>query len=283
MISTDQLSTFLYCKRKLFLEDVLKINKPKRRDVMRNMILNRSQVSVNSEEEHIISGIRMPMELQEIKGLYKKEYSRIVMRHIQENREMLNKIGLMPGFVHSWVMKRLETELLYRSLNVFEFMKKTGLVSEKLWHELTPKIKSDYYISSVALGLSSTIDILEIYPTKIYPVLIKAGRAPDKGVWPGHQITIAAQIMLLEEQYKMGLTTGGVRYLEPGICRDVILNPFLRDHVFTKADDVKQILRLRSLPSRVDNVRKCKACELYEQCYNKEYMEISMQEFNRKV
>ena len=247
------------------------------------MLLSKVQTSANIEEEHIISGISMPMELAEIEDIYKKEYSKIVMRHIQENRSILNKTGLMPEFVHSWVMRMLGTVILYRALNVFEFMQKNEFIGNKLWTELTPKIKSDYTVSSKILDIISTVDILEVYPSKIYPVLIKAGKAPDKGVWPGHQITIAAQVMLLEEQYKMGLTIGGVRYIEPGICRDVILNPFLKDYVLTRVDDVKLILRLRSLPLRVANEKKCKACELYEPCYDKAYMENAMQEFNRKL
>jgi len=283
MINANLLATFLYCQRKVFLENVLKIKKLKRGQSVKMLLVKKLRFLTNTHDERIVRGVTRQMDSNTLEQHYRKEYDDLIKSVIQENRTVIDKAVLLPNYLHTYLMRNMQTEILYRSANIAEFIEKNSLLGEELWNELSPKIKSEYEVSDVELDLRSSIDMLENYGKSVVPVLIRTGRAPDEGVWPGHQIIIATQLILLEKMFGSAITKGSVRYLEPGLCRDVVMNPFMKDRVLDIHEKVKKTLEMTSLPSRVENERKCKRCEHYESCYNDEYMGKLMEDFNRKV
>ncbi len=280
MIESSLLATYLFCSRKVFLEQAFGLSGAERTVRARQSLLERVQAALNESEERVVSRVSLTETLEGIEKLYRSHVSAIAQQAIQEDRQSLLRAGLELAHVHTWVIRKMSSEISHRAANVRSALEKRPA---DVWQSLSPKIKSRYTVSSESLGLASTIDMLEIYSDRVIPVMVVAGRAPDEGVWPSQQIEAACQIMLLEERFSTQVSRGHVHYLDPGMCREVVLNPFMRERVLSVRDKVRAVLKSKSTPSRVENKNKCKACELEEKCYNDGYMQERLDELNRKV
>ncbi len=100
------------------------------------------------------------------------------------------------------------------------------------------------------------------------PVELKTGKAPETGVWEGHKVQLGAYMMLLLEKNEIKIKEGIVRYLDYGVERQIILDPFLKKEISELTQKVRELLSQKILPPKILEKNKCTAYQLYEQCYN---------------
>jgi|SRR3989344_2878413 len=272
MIPVNLLSTYLYCKRKLYLQEVLKLIEIPKEAVIKGRIKHECYDKINKIEENIVKSILKEISLNELIKLYRKKNSFIIRDIIVQNKNNLKEfnIELVDIFKKLWPGFLIESEL--RAKNIYDFLIKNKVYGEELWQKLTPKIQSEYYISSKELGLKGIIDKLELHENDIVPIELKTGKTPEKGVWNSHKMQIAAYLLLLNEKFKKDINIGFIRYVDSNEERAVILNPFLKDYVLELRDKVKLLLSSEELPEYCDNEKKCKLCGLRKQCFNKEFL-----------
>jgi CRISPR-associated exonuclease Cas4 len=162
-----------------------------------------------------------------------------------------------------------------RALNVSDFAKKHNVYGAELWISLTPKLLSEQKFRSERLNLSGIIDVLEIHDVngeKSYvPLELKTGKCPDKGMWDGHRIQLAAYLLLLEDS---GKKTGEAVIKYQGAEKRLLhMNPFLRSEVLELIQKTDSVLKDLVLPEYTDNKNKCKNCHFKEKCYDPETMQ----------
>jgi CRISPR-associated protein Cas4 len=275
MIAVSLLSSYDYCARKLFLEQVLKLVAIPREAVVKGSIRHSMHDRTCKAEENFIKSIKKELNYNEIIDKYKKLHSDILKETIVRNKSKLSelKISLTDFFKESWPLALQESQ--HKALNLHEFMKKNKVFGDDLWKQLSPKIESEFYIASEDLMLKGVIDQLEVYDNKIVrevvPYELKTGSAPREGVWPGHKIQAGAYIMLLEKN-KMFVRDAFVKYLDINEARAVVMNPFLEKKVLDTRDLVIQLFKSKEIPATCDNKTKCASCQLKEHCFNEKFI-----------
>ena len=279
MISVSLLSSYDYCARKLFLEQVLKLAVVPRDVVVKGSIRHEVQDKISKAEESFVKSIKKEAGYKEVLEGYKKSHSNILKQSIIKNKSKLAelKISLPDFFKNTWPLVLEESK--DRALNVHSFIKKHKVYGDDLWRELSPKIETEYYINSEELMLKGMIDRLEIYDNKlvreVVPYELKTGSAPKEGVWPGHKLQTGAYVMLLEKN-RMLVREAFVKYLDINEARQVIMNPFLEKKVLETRDAVIELFKSRGVPVFCDNKNKCNSCPLKEQCYNEKFIKEKM-------
>ena len=266
-ISVTWLSSYIYCKRKFFLENVLGISEPQKDIILKGKIKHGVYDLANKQERGIVLSIvaaDKSIILEKYKNAYMKNLKNMLLIH-KSGLEELN-LKQEDVFDDLWAFFNDEAEV--RAENIFCFADKTKLLGKQLWDSLTPKIESEFYIESDALGLKGKVDRVEKYSDSLVPVELKAGSAPKEGVWEGHLIQLGAYIMLLEEMSRKKIDKGKVVYLSEKDAREVRINPFVRDEIKRLVNEVNMRLEKKELPAFTTNRKKCDSCGLRQDCFN---------------
>ncbi|MBD3259704.1 CRISPR-associated protein Cas4 [Candidatus Woesearchaeota archaeon] len=266
-ISVTLLSSYLYCKRKMFIEQVLGIREmPKEATVVGN-IRHSVLDLVNKQEKGLVSSI-IPENKEMIDKIYKESYSNNLKNAIKINKNLLYSLGLdlVETYKKLWVF--FNDEASTRAGNIISFIKEFNVFGTELWERLTPKIESEVFVSSDRLELKGKIDRLEKHEDRLVPVEIKTGKAPKEGVWEGHLIQVAAYMLLLEDQFKKNTNEGIVDYINEKAKRKVKINPFLKDEVIKLKNKVKELLNSSQVPPMCNQEKKCERCGIREECFN---------------
>jgi len=275
MISVSLLSSYEYCPRKLFLEQVLKLVAIPREAVVKGSIRHEVHDRTNKAEENFVKSIKQEMNYNELIDKYKKLHSDILRQSIVKNKSKLTelKMSMTDFFKETWPLVLQESQ--HRALNLNEFIKKNKVFGEELWRQLSPKIESEYYVESEDLLLKGVIDQLEVYDNKlvreVVPYELKTGSAPKTGVWPGHKLQTGAYVMLLEKN-KLFVRDAFVKYLDINEIRPVVMNPFLEKKVIETRDKVLELFKSKDIPVICESQNKCSSCALKEHCYNEKFI-----------
>lgn len=269
-ISVSLLSNYLYCSRKLFLEEVLLLEEPPKESIVMGAIRHEAYDKINKKEEEIVTSITKKAPLDKIQALYKKEYLAILRKAIVNNKKRLEEIniGMVDAYKKSFPFIMEESEL--RANNIFNFIELNNIFGKELWQKLTPKIISELRVESDELRLKGFIDQVYIYENEYVPLELKTGRMPNDGVWPSHRIQIAAYSLLLQEHFNKPVKEGFVVYLDSKEKRHIAINPFMKQEVKQITDDIIALLESKELPDFCNNENKCRKCGLRQTCYNEE-------------
>ncbi len=269
MLSVTHLSSYLYCPRKLYLQQVLGLYEPPKESLVKGSIRHQVYENINLIEEELVKSIKKGMTENDLKGKYHQKYREILLNIIKQNKEELQKFNILPQdlFKNVWPLILSESET--RASTVYKFIQKHKLFGEELWEKLTPKIESELRIESEKLGLKGVIDQIEIYQKGFVPIELKTGKAPREGVWLGHKIQLVAYALLMEEKFNTEIKEGFVRYLDAKEKRHIALNSFMRIEVKELIGKVNNLLNSDKIPDFEKNQNKCFNCGLKEDCYDK--------------
>lgn len=267
MISVTSLTAYLYCPRKLFLERVLGIAEAPKDVMILGSVKHRVFDMFNGEEANVVCSIKREASHEEIRDSYTSCFSNILRRAIMNSRNQFKMAGLSPMDAFNEFLPFFAREAESRALFVHSFMKKHRLHGEDLWNKLSPKIKSEYKVTSESLDLSGKIDRIEIYEGSLVPVELKSGSPPKEGAWESHKVQLAAYALLLEDLFNTSIPEGFVYYVDSGKRVSVFINPFLKDQVRSLVVQVRSLLSSKVPPVIAENKNKCSSCSLREKCH----------------
>ncbi len=269
-IPVTLLSTYLYCSRKLFLQEVLLLEEPPKESVVLGSIRHKTYDDINKKEEEIVTSIKEKTALEKIQVLYQKEYLAILRQAVLGSKKKLEEVSISMLDAYKKSFRFIVEESNIRANNIFNFMDKNNVFGEELWQMLTPKIISELKIESEALKLVGKIDQVHVYGSEYVPLELKTGRTPNEGVWPSHRIQIAAYSLLLQEHFKKPIKEGYIVYLDSNQKRHVSMNPFMRNEVVQLVNEIMALLDSKDVPDYCHNENKCRKCGLKQTCYNEE-------------
>jgi CRISPR-associated protein Cas4 len=247
------LSSYEYCKRKLFLNYVLKFFEPVKKSTSLGTIRHETYDGINKAEESLVKSIKQRLKKEEILDIYKQKYSEILRKVIRKNKRNLEELKIELGEVFKNVWPLILEESETRASYLFEFIQMNNVYGDELWEKLTPKIHSEVRIESEKLNLKGIIDQLEIYKSGIVPVELKTGSMPNEGVWPGHRLQIAAYALLAQEHFKQEVKEGFVLYLDQKERRHIAMNPFMIEEIKDLIKKIDNLLSSKQLPEIVSN------------------------------
>ena len=271
MLSVSMLSGYLYCRRKLYLQYVLHLAEPKKESLVLGTIRHKIFEEINNAEEKIVRTITKDDDQERIVSRYKEEYLEIVEKTIKKKKKDIAKLNIPESDVLDSVKDSVMREAEERAKNVNAFVQKNNIFGEGLWEKLTPKILSEFSISSEALGLRGIIDKVEIYDDIIVPVELKTGKCPEEGAWPSHELQLHAYMTLLGGKQRQ-VNEGRLVYLDAGKVIRLPNNPFVEEEVRNIIIRTMQVLNSAKVPDFEANSNKCAACGLKNKCYDGEFI-----------
>jgi len=268
LISVSALSSWTHCPRQFYLSYVLCIEEPPKDVMILGLIKHKLHENMAKEEQKLITELKKTDNVQEkIQTTYTQILKKIVVEH--SNALRLVTIPLTTAFQKALPIIKFESEdLANRIIPLLE----KGLTGEELWNAITPKVKTEYSLQSIKLGLKGRIDKLECHETKILPVELKSGNPPKEGVWEGHRIQAAAYAMMLEDKFNVQVPEAVVHYVDHNSKRTIVLNPFMKQEVTETAEKVRKCLETKELPKGCGR-EDCKACK---QCEDKAFIEARL-------
>ena len=278
LISVTSLSGYLYCPRKLFLTHVLRITEIPKEVLVKGSIRHETYDNINKIEEGLVKSITEKPTLQDLAKKYQTEYTRLLKDAVNSYKDKLKELNLNPSDIFKKTLPYFIKESKIRSLNIFNFIEKEGLLGEELWKSLTPKIRSEIRITSKNLQLKGIIDQIEVWKNRLVPVELKTGKMPFDGVWPGHRIQLGGYALLLEEKYGSSINYGYVHYLDHEEKRLIKINHFLRSEINDLVKKVQTLMVSKEVPGFCGNENKCNACGLKETCSNNELIQNKLAE-----
>lgn len=282
MLAVTSLTTYLFCPRKLFLEKVLGYSEIPKALLVKGLIKHKVFEEMERYEADIVCSFKEGVTKKEIFDKYHAVYSEILRRAILNSRKQLKLAKLLPFSAFKQFLPVFEVEARARAENLFKFISSKQVYGVELWEALTPKIRSEYRISLEELGISGKVDQVLVYPDGVIPIEIKSGKAPKEGAWENHRIQLAAYILLLENTFKVSISSGYVKYIDAGVSRRIEVNAFLKDQVRELIQDVRVLLSSSKVPDKCTNTNKCDKCGLKKICYSEEIAEKE-KDLNRKV
>lgn len=269
-ISVSMLSTYLYCSRKLFLQQVFALKEPPKKSTVLGTLRHEIYDYINQNEEKLVSSVVRKTNYDQLKEKYKKLYVQKVREVLIKNKLKIRKVNLniIDVFKRTWpyIMEEADT----RSKNIFEFMHKYNIYGKELWQKLTPKIYSEIRLESDNLQLKGIVDKVEIYDESYVPIELKTGKMPKKGIWPGHRIQITAYTLMLEERFNTKINEGFIHYLDAKEIRQVTMNPLMKEEIINLVSEIQELLSKKEIPDYCKNRNKCTNCGLRETCYSEE-------------
>jgi CRISPR-associated protein Cas4 len=266
-VNVTALSGYLYCPRKLYLESVRKIREPPKGSMVKGSIKHNIFDRVNKVEEGIVCSIVRPIKFTDLLMQYRRSYYKVAFEVLDSNKPVMKQLGINPTELFHTIWPMYLEEARTRSQNVFNFFRKEQVYGKKLWESLWPKYMTEIKVDSDDLKLKGIVDRIEMYQKEIFPVELKSGRMPMRGVWPGHGIQIGAYVMLLREKFKKIVKHGYIDYLDAKERRLVAVNPFMEDNVKNTTKEVIELMQQENLPDFCENKNKCEKCGLKEECY----------------
>lgn len=276
MISVTQLCSYIYCKRKLYLEKVLGLAEPPKEATALGSIRHKVYEEINRLDEEIVKSISKA-DFDEILSLYRERHSRILKETIEKNEMQIAAFNLQKESLYETILPLIDAESRSRAENVFNFIEKNRVYGKELWEKLEPKISSELKIISSSMDLVGVVDRLEVFESYLIPYELKTGKSPRDGVWPGHRVQITAYCMLLEERYGSRISSGVIHYLDGNEKRKVVMNPFMKMEVLDLIKEVKLLLSAQALPEFATE-NKCRVCGLREDCYNEKKLNKRLKE-----
>lgn len=271
-ISVSMLSSYLYCKRKLFMEYVLKLFEPEKTALVKGTIRHATYDKINQIEEDIVKSIAEKDDLNSIYNKYLTRFSSLLRKTIIQNKYRLKNVQLPLVEAYQQIIPFFRQESELRAVNLYKFIEKRNVYGEELWESLIPKIKSEYVIDSDEMELKGIIDQIEVYPEGFIPIELKTGSSPKEGVWPGHRIQLGAYALLMEEKFGKEIKEGFVVYLDKQERRHIAINPFLKQEVKDIKDKVRSLLNDKILPEIEQNKNKCAKCGLKNKCFDEDFL-----------
>ena len=143
MIPVSMLSTYLFCPRKLFLEQVLALREPPKETMVLGSIRHEVFDFVNKADENIVSSIQRPANYEEIKSIYESFYRKKIREIVIKNKSKIRKCKLDMVATYNSCLPSVLDEAHSRAENVTSFMSKNKLFGKDLWDKLSPKIISE--------------------------------------------------------------------------------------------------------------------------------------------
>jgi CRISPR-associated exonuclease Cas4 len=143
---------------------------------------------------------------------------------------------------------------------------KTGRTGKGVVDTLFPPCLIEFRIEDSQGGLLGKVDKIEIIDGVYYPIKIKTGLPPLKGVWHSDAMQITAYALLMEHEFNKEVPVGFINYMRVGSKKPVLINSSLREKFSEVFNELISIIYNDEIPEVVQNDKKCRACNYSELC-----------------
>jgi CRISPR-associated exonuclease Cas4 len=160
----------------------------------------------------------------------------------------------------------LKLESQFLSLKIKKILNTTSKRSGEIAEMFFPQSLLEFSLKNEELNLIGKIDKIEVINGIYYPVEVKTGIPPSKGVWLADALQIAAYAVLMDYELNKEVLVGFVDYIKICERRPVVVNSILHQKLFGVLDDITTMFEKQEIPEFKLNKNKCEKCEYMDVC-----------------
>jgi len=261
IISITDITGWLYCPRKLYIQKVKNIRQPLTREMQAGKMRHNILEFFSKREKELVTGIDKDLDKIDLVFLYENFIKEIANNVFIENTKAVEGFRIDKEEFMKKLMKNFLEDIKLRVTSIKEKLKE-GLFKENLWNSLDTVYISELSLESENLGLRGRVDRVEIQKkeNKIIPYELKTR---DEKIYPSDEIQLTAYAMLLEDYYKIKIPRGIVE--SGSLKKEIPITEENKSQVFKIADEIRN-LNKALVPPMLSNFNKCKSCMFNEFC-----------------
>jgi CRISPR-associated exonuclease Cas4 len=262
MITVSLIREYLYCPLIVYIKENTNSNLSNNRKIVGKIthealigfeeLLKRNLWSLNSE-------------------MQVKEILEDLLKDVPEFLETiyLNYQDEFDDYDANFIFTKLKEDIKFNSwLMAIKSQKilKTGITGVGVVDMLFPPCLNEFPIEDSEVGLRGKVDKIEIVDGVYYPIKIKTGLPPFKGVWHSDAMQLTAYALLMEHEFNKEVPVGFINYMRVGSRKPVLINSSLREKFSDVFNELVSIIYNGSVPDVIQNAKKCRACNYSELC-----------------
>lgn len=275
-IPITNLSSYLYCPIKFYIEEVLKIKKIDRTLIIKGTLKHKTLELTTKKEKDLICSIDKIKDFESLYSIYKLNFFSNMRSVILENKYELDELHIPLLSLIEDFKETFDFEAKNRAKNVFDNYERTKLTGTELWKNLTPKLISEKKVESKKFKLRGRVDRVEDWPDKYVPIEFK--NSMSNNLFDSQKIQLGSYILVLNQNNESNITNlidykksnyGYVHFLKDNQKKMVLMNEFLENEILNTRDKVINILETKRLIKdelKKCSYNKCKICPYVENC-----------------
>lgn len=261
MIKVSSIKQHMYCPMKLYHETHTDTIENKNYQLA--VEIKKLKIDIHDLIQKNMRKVKKEMVITEIENTLSEN----IDSHIRSTTKAIQSMNL--GLETSHINEIIDNAYFKIKITALK-TKQVMSIFDKHANEITdmffPNCMYSYLIKDQSLDVIGMCDKIEIVDGKYYPIIIKSGKPPLKGVWDQDAIELVAHALLIEEEFKTDVYVGFVDYEKIGDRRPIVMDVDLRKAYFDIIREVKEIIENKKIPNVKKSARKCEKCKYKEIC-----------------
>ena len=265
MIKVSSIKQYMYCPMKLYHETHL--DKSENKDYQLAVELKKLKIDINDLIQKNMRKVKKEMTLTEIEGVLSEN----IDPYIKSTTDAIKSMNL--ALEASQINEIIDNAYFNIKMTALQTKQAMTILDKHAFEVIDmffPNCMYSYLIKDQSLDVIGMCDKIEIVDGQYYPILLKSGNPPVKGVWDSDAIELVANAILIEEEFRVDVYVGFVDYEKIGDRRPVVMDVGLRKAYFNTLRDVKEVMDNKKMPNVKKSHRKCDSCKYKELCISDE-------------
>ena len=261
MINVSSIKQHMYCPMQLYIKN--HIDTSERENYRLAIEIKKLKIDIQDLIQKNMRKIKKDMAIAEIENILSENIDSYIESTADSIKSM--DIGLETAQIKE-IKDNSYFNIKITSLKIKQVMLTYDKDAYAVMDMFFPNCMYSYLLKDKTLDLIGVCDKIEIVEGKYYPVLLKSGNPPLKGVWNQDAIELISYAILLEEEFDTDIFVGFVDYEKIGDRRPVVMDVTIRKEFFNIIREVKEIVENRKLPNVKKSHKKCEICEYKDNC-----------------
>jgi CRISPR-associated exonuclease Cas4 len=265
MIKVSSISEFVYCPAKMYLNHIQE-GEIQTHQMIPGKITHEVRRGFEEITKRNIWNIKENIEINDIFDILFDEVPQFIEN---VSKKYLDKVEINHSALEDLCIDLeddLKLESQFLALKIKKIMNTTKRRSNEIAEMFFPQALLEFPLQNEELNLSGKVDKIEIITGIYYPVEVKTGMPPAKGVWLADALQIAAYAVLMDYELNKEVLVGFVEYTKICERRPVVINSILHQKLFGVLDDINTMFERQEIPEFQVNKNKCEKCEYIDIC-----------------
>ncbi|MBQ2665699.1 CRISPR-associated protein Cas4 [Methanobrevibacter sp.] len=261
MIKVSSIKQHMYCPLKLYHQ--IHLDSKENKDYQLAIEIKKLKIDVQDLIQKNMRKVKKEMTISEIECMLSENIDQYIKGTVQSIKTM--NLGLESSQINE-IIENAYFSIKMTSLKTKQAMTILDKNAFEVIDMFFPNSMYSYLIKDKGLDIIGICDKIEINDGRYYPILLKSGTPPLKGVWDQDAIELAAYALLIEEEFATDVYVGFVDYEKIGDRRPVVMDVDLRKSYFNIIREVKEIIENKKKPDVKKSPKKCEKCEYKDIC-----------------
>lgn len=260
MISLSSIKNYMYCPRKLYIEENMLNDQSDSLEFYNE--LKRIRMDINELIYRNMRQIKSEMMIKEIESILSLEIPEYIENKF--DNFFADDYGFSDDEIEEHYSDLIDMTyfniklLAVKSKKAMQLLCKEGIAIADMFF---PSCLYNHYMNDTQLEIVGMADKIEIIDGMYYPVIYKNTTPPITGVWDSDAIELASLSLLIENEFDTETFVGFVEYQKLGERRVVVVDVNLRKALFEVINEISQVKLSKKLPKVKINKNKCRYCK----------------------